>query len=121
MMTGALALAATSALPARGSATAAAIKPAAFDPLSRMMASAETFRAMTRQVMDLTAVTLCAEQGLPMFVFDISEAANLVSLIAGNQPGTNHPPRHQETPMDLTSLLIFLAIGAVGDPVDREE
>ena len=27
----------------------------AFDPLSRMMASAETFRAMTRQVMDLTA------------------------------------------------------------------
>jgi uridylate kinase len=40
------------------------------------------------KVMDLTAVTLCAEQGLPMFVFDISEAANLVSLIAGNQPGT---------------------------------
>lgn len=28
---------------------------AAFDPLSRMMASAETFRAMTRQVMDLAA------------------------------------------------------------------
>jgi len=40
------------------------------------------------QVMDLTAVTLCSEQGLPMFVFDISEPANLVKVIAGQQPGT---------------------------------
>jgi uridylate kinase len=40
------------------------------------------------QVMDLTAVTLCAEQGLPMFVFDISEASHLVSMVAGDQPGT---------------------------------
>jgi len=39
-------------------------------------------------VMDLTAVTLCAEQGLPMFVFDISEPANLVHVIEGTQPGT---------------------------------
>jgi len=40
------------------------------------------------QVMDLTAVTLCSEQGLPMFVFDISEPNNLVNAIAGTQPGT---------------------------------
>jgi uridylate kinase len=40
------------------------------------------------QVMDLTAVTLCEEQGLPMFVFDISTPANLVKVIAGEQPGT---------------------------------
>ena len=39
-------------------------------------------------VMDLTAVTLCAEQGLPMFVFDISNPENLVNVIAGTQPGT---------------------------------
>ena len=39
-------------------------------------------------VMDLTAVTLCAEQGLPMFVFDITDPENLVNAIAGNQPGT---------------------------------
>ena len=39
-------------------------------------------------VMDLTAVTLCAEQGLPMFVFDISDPDNLVNAIAGDQPGT---------------------------------
>jgi len=40
------------------------------------------------QVMDLTAVTLCSEQGLPMFVFDISDPDNLVKVIAGEQPGT---------------------------------
>lgn len=39
-------------------------------------------------VMDLTAVTLCAEQSLPMFVFDISDPANLSKVIAGTQPGT---------------------------------
>ena len=40
------------------------------------------------QVMDLTAVTLCAEQGLPMFVFDISDPQNLIRTIEGKQPGT---------------------------------
>lgn len=44
--------------------------------------------AQRLQVMDLTAVTLCAEQGLPMFVFDISDPNNLVNALAGNQPGT---------------------------------
>jgi len=40
------------------------------------------------EVMDLTAVTLCSEQGLPMFVFDISDPDNLVNVIAGEQSGT---------------------------------
>ncbi len=40
------------------------------------------------QVMDLTAVTLCEDQGLPMFVFDISDPNNLVKVIEGTQPGT---------------------------------
>lgn len=44
--------------------------------------------AQRLQVMDLTAVTLCAEQGLPMFVFDISDPKNLVRVIEGTQPGT---------------------------------
>ena len=39
-------------------------------------------------VMDLTAVTLCAEQGLPMFVFDISDPANLLRAVKGEQEGT---------------------------------
>lgn len=40
------------------------------------------------QVMDLTAVTLCAEHDLPMFVFDISDPANLLRAVAGQQDGT---------------------------------
>lgn len=40
------------------------------------------------QVMDLTAVTLCSEQGMPMFVFDISDPRNLVRTIEGTQKGT---------------------------------
>ena len=39
-------------------------------------------------VMDMTAVTLCAEQGLPMFVFDISDPANLLQAVEGKQKGT---------------------------------
>lgn len=39
-------------------------------------------------VMDMTAVTLCAEQGLPMFVFDISDPANLLKAVKGEQKGT---------------------------------
>ncbi len=39
-------------------------------------------------VMDMTAVTLCAEQGLPMFVFDISEPENLLRALQGKQKGT---------------------------------
>ena len=40
------------------------------------------------QVMDLTAVTLCAEHGMPMFVFDISDPANLLKVVQDEQPGT---------------------------------
>jgi len=40
------------------------------------------------QVMDLTAVTLCAEHDLPLFVFDISDPANLLKAVAGEQDGT---------------------------------
>jgi uridylate kinase len=39
-------------------------------------------------VMDLTAVALCAEQGLPILVFDISEPRNLVRVLRGEKLGT---------------------------------
>ncbi len=39
-------------------------------------------------VMDMTAVTLCAEQGMPMFVFDISDPQNLLQAVKGEQKGT---------------------------------
>ena len=44
--------------------------------------------AQRLQVMDLTAVTLCAEHGMPMFVFDISAPENLVEVVQGRQSGT---------------------------------
>ena len=40
------------------------------------------------QVMDLTAVTLCAEQGMPILVFDISDPENLLRVIRGEDAGT---------------------------------
>jgi uridylate kinase len=39
-------------------------------------------------VMDLTAITLCAERALPVLVFDIGEPENLVRLTAGESIGT---------------------------------
>jgi len=39
-------------------------------------------------VMDLTAVALCAEQGLPIVVFDISDPANLLGVLRGDLAGT---------------------------------
>ncbi len=39
-------------------------------------------------VMDLTAVTLCREQGLPMFVFDITDPESLLKAVRGEQKGT---------------------------------
>jgi len=44
--------------------------------------------AQRLRVMDLTAVTLCADNDLPMFVFDISDPQNLVAAVDGEQPGT---------------------------------
>ncbi len=45
---------------------------------------------MTRElgVMDLTAITLCAQRSLPVLVFDISEPYNLVRVLQGESLGT---------------------------------
>ena len=39
-------------------------------------------------VMDLSAITLCAEQGVPIEVFDISDPRNLNRVLAGELEGT---------------------------------
>jgi uridylate kinase len=38
--------------------------------------------------MDMTAFTLCKENGLPIIVFDMNKAGNLQSLIKGEKIGT---------------------------------
>ena len=55
-------------------------------------------RALNRrlQVMDLTAVTLCAEGNLSVTVFDISDPENLLRILQGEPLGTRitkEPPR----------------------------
>jgi uridylate kinase len=54
-----------------------------YETLSYAQVIAERLR-----VMDLTAVTLCEEHGLPMFVFDISDPEALVRAVGGEQTGT---------------------------------
>ncbi len=39
-------------------------------------------------VMDLTAIALCEEQGLPIEVFDITDPENLLAVLDGGRPGT---------------------------------
>jgi uridylate kinase len=39
-------------------------------------------------VMDMTAFTLCKENNLPIIVFDMNRAGNLMRLVHGEQVGT---------------------------------
>lgn len=39
-------------------------------------------------VMDLTAITLCQENNLPIIVFDMNKPGNLIELVKGNPVGT---------------------------------
>ena len=41
-----------------------------------------------RQVMDLTAFTLCRENGLRIIVFDMDTPGNLEKVLAGEKIGT---------------------------------
>jgi uridylate kinase len=38
--------------------------------------------------MDLTAITFCKDNGLPILVFDLMTAGNLFSALSGEQIGT---------------------------------
>jgi uridylate kinase len=40
------------------------------------------------QVMDMTAITLCRENNLPIIVFDMNKAGNLSNLVKGERVGT---------------------------------
>ena len=40
------------------------------------------------KVMDLTAFTLCKENGMPIEVFDMDTEGNLMRLLAGEKTGT---------------------------------
>jgi len=40
------------------------------------------------RVMDLTAITLCKESGIPIIVFNINEPGNLLRILRGEPIGT---------------------------------
>ena len=44
--------------------------------------------SMGLKVMDMTAFTLCQENGLPIIVFDIGDDKNLASIVQGEEIGT---------------------------------
>ena len=50
-----------------------------------------TFKEVIAQnlnVMDMTAFTLCAENNLPIIIFDMNKKGNLLNLLAGENVGT---------------------------------
>jgi uridylate kinase len=40
------------------------------------------------QIMDMTAFTLCKENGLPIIVFDMNKPGNLLKIVEGQDVGT---------------------------------
>lgn len=48
------------------------------------------------RVMDLTAIALCEEQGVPIEVFDISDPENLLAVLAGESSGTRIAKEQQD-------------------------
>jgi uridylate kinase len=50
--------------------------------------SFEDVYKMGLNVMDMTAFTLCKENGLPIIVFDMNKASNLSRLVQGEEVGT---------------------------------
>jgi uridylate kinase len=43
---------------------------------------------MGLNVMDMTAFTLCKENGLPIIVFDMNKPGNLLKIAQGEEVGT---------------------------------
>jgi uridylate kinase len=39
-------------------------------------------------VMDMTAFTLCKENGLPIIIFDMNKPGNLLKIVSGEAVGT---------------------------------
>ena len=54
-----------------------------FDEVSFMEVVAKDLR-----VMDLTAITFCKDNGLPVLVFDLMQPGNLRRALAGEEIGT---------------------------------
>jgi uridylate kinase len=62
----------------------------ALDPAARFLPTVTYMDAIQRQlrVMDATALTLCMENGLPIYVFNMDDEANILKIVCGDRVGT---------------------------------
>jgi uridylate kinase len=60
------------------------------DPAARLIPRISHMEAIERglKVMDTTALTLCMDNGLPIFVFNMQDPSNVGRIIAGDRVGT---------------------------------
>jgi uridylate kinase len=62
----------------------------ALDPAAEFLPTVTYMDAIQRQlrVMDATALTLCMENGLPIYVFNMDDEANILKIVCGDRVGT---------------------------------
>jgi uridylate kinase len=62
----------------------------ALDPAAEFLPTVTYMDAIQRQlrVMDATALTLCMENGLPIYVFNMDDEANIAKIVCGDRVGT---------------------------------
>jgi uridylate kinase len=60
------------------------------DPKAEFIAEITHMEALERRlrIMDLTALTLCMENGLPIHVFNMDDEANIDRIVSGERVGT---------------------------------
>ena len=60
------------------------------DPDARLIDSITHMEALERRlrVMDLTALTLCMESGIPLYVFNMDDERNIDRIVSGERVGT---------------------------------
>jgi uridylate kinase len=60
------------------------------DPDAEFITQITHMEAVSRQlrVMDATALTLCAENGLPIYVFNMDDERNIDRIVSGERVGT---------------------------------
>jgi uridylate kinase len=60
------------------------------DPDAELIPEINHMEAVRRglRVMDYTALTLCAENGMPLYVFNMNDESNIERIVSGEQVGT---------------------------------
>ncbi|HEY0362896.1 MAG TPA: UMP kinase, partial [Solirubrobacteraceae bacterium] len=60
------------------------------DPSAEFIAQLTHMEALERRlrIMDLTALTLCMENGLPIHVFNMDDEHNIDRIVSGERVGT---------------------------------